>query len=145
MIFNNTILEKWYRFVSLAALGSSFCLIQVVEAELLYRDCVRDAKLHQEELVKAKERIISHIRKLICQGDTVLKEVGMKLRKLNICLPVSMLLDKLFSAAVCGHTWILGCGINVGHVVILCISVTKWISTQYFVYVYMYVYYTYDL
>ncbi|XP_041813806.1 GEM-interacting protein [Chelmon rostratus] len=47
---------------------------KVVEAELLYRDCVRDAKLHQEELVKAKERIISHIRKLICQGDTVLKE-----------------------------------------------------------------------
>ncbi|XP_045895254.1 GEM-interacting protein isoform X2 [Micropterus dolomieu] len=47
---------------------------KVMEAELLYRQCVTDAKIHQEELVKVKERIISHIRKLICQGDTVLKE-----------------------------------------------------------------------
>ncbi|KAM6913676.1 GEM-interacting protein isoform 2-T2 [Lycodopsis pacificus] len=47
---------------------------KVSEAELLYRQCVTDAKLHQDELVKVKERIISHIRKLICQGDTVLKE-----------------------------------------------------------------------
>lgn len=54
------------------------CLLQVMEAELLYRQCVTDAKIHQEELVKVKERIISHIRKIICQGDTVLKEVGMK-------------------------------------------------------------------
>ncbi|XP_044036711.1 GEM-interacting protein [Siniperca chuatsi] len=47
---------------------------KVMEAELLYRQCVSDAKIHQDELVKVKERIISHIRKLICQGDTVLKE-----------------------------------------------------------------------
>ncbi|XP_031723636.1 GEM-interacting protein [Anarrhichthys ocellatus] len=47
---------------------------KVSEAELLYRQCVTDAKIHQDELVKVKERIISHIRKLICQGDTVLKE-----------------------------------------------------------------------
>ncbi|KAM9345580.1 GEM-interacting protein [Symphorus nematophorus] len=47
---------------------------KVTEAEVLYRQCVADAKIHQEELVKVKERIISHIRKLICQGDTVLKE-----------------------------------------------------------------------
>lgn len=49
-----------------------------MEAELLYRQCITDAKSHQEELVKVKERIISHTRKLICQGDTVLKEVGVK-------------------------------------------------------------------
>lgn len=49
-----------------------------METELLYKQCVNDAKIHQDELVKVKERIISHIRKLICQGDTVLKEVGMK-------------------------------------------------------------------
>ncbi|CAJ1075257.1 GEM-interacting protein-like [Xyrichtys novacula] len=48
---------------------------KMTEAELLYRQCVTDAKIHQDELVKVKERIISHIRKLICQGDTVLKEV----------------------------------------------------------------------
>ncbi|XP_008289385.1 GEM-interacting protein isoform X2 [Stegastes partitus] len=47
---------------------------KVSEAELLYKQCVSDARLHQDELVKVKERIISHIRKLICQGDTVLKE-----------------------------------------------------------------------
>ncbi|KAJ4921495.1 hypothetical protein JOQ06_014310 [Pogonophryne albipinna] len=47
---------------------------KVVESELLYRQCVSDTKIHQDELVKAKERIISHIRKLIFQGDTVLKE-----------------------------------------------------------------------
>uniref|UniRef100_A0A1A8AP57 GEM interacting protein n=1 Tax=Nothobranchius furzeri TaxID=105023 RepID=A0A1A8AP57_NOTFU len=47
---------------------------KVMETELLYRQCVSDAKIHQDELVKVKERIISHIRKLICQGDTVLKE-----------------------------------------------------------------------
>ncbi|XP_028268818.1 GEM-interacting protein isoform X2 [Parambassis ranga] len=48
---------------------------KVLEAELLYRQCVSDARIHQEELIKVKERIISHTRKLICQGDTVLKEV----------------------------------------------------------------------
>uniref|UniRef100_A0A672IAG8 GEM interacting protein n=1 Tax=Salarias fasciatus TaxID=181472 RepID=A0A672IAG8_SALFA len=47
---------------------------KVMEAELMYKQCVSDAKIHQDELVKAKERIISHIRKLICQGDTVMKE-----------------------------------------------------------------------
>ncbi|XP_013880185.1 GEM-interacting protein isoform X3 [Austrofundulus limnaeus] len=47
---------------------------KVTETELLYRQCVSDANIHQDELVKVKERIISHIRKLICQGDTVLKE-----------------------------------------------------------------------
>uniref|UniRef100_A0A3P9LMA8 GEM interacting protein n=1 Tax=Oryzias latipes TaxID=8090 RepID=A0A3P9LMA8_ORYLA len=48
---------------------------KVIESEVQYRQCVSDAKIHQDELVKVKERIISHIRKLICQGDTVLKEV----------------------------------------------------------------------
>ncbi|KAE8283315.1 GEM-interacting protein [Larimichthys crocea] len=48
--------------------------IKAMEAELQYKQCVIDAKIHQDDLVKVKERIISHIRKLICQGDTVLKE-----------------------------------------------------------------------
>lgn len=64
------------------------CLPQVVEAEIQYRQCVSDAKIHQDELVKVKERIISHIRKLICQGDTVLKEVRMKSNDPNIYLPI---------------------------------------------------------
>ncbi|XP_004559627.2 GEM-interacting protein isoform X2 [Maylandia zebra] len=52
---------------------------KVLEAELTYKQCVTDAKSHQDELVKVKERIISHIRKLIFQGDTVLKEVTVNL------------------------------------------------------------------
>ncbi|XP_037112626.1 GEM-interacting protein [Syngnathus acus] len=48
---------------------------KVMESELLYRQCVLDAQIHQDGLVKVKERIISHTRKLICQGDTVLKQV----------------------------------------------------------------------
>ncbi|KAM3598314.1 uncharacterized protein V6R79_016598 [Siganus canaliculatus] len=47
---------------------------KMTEAEIMYKQCVNDARIHQDELVKVKERIISHIRKLICQGDTVLKE-----------------------------------------------------------------------
>ncbi|KAL4659185.1 GEM-interacting protein isoform X1 [Arapaima gigas] len=43
--------------------------------EVQYKHCVNDANLHQEELERVKERIISHTRKLIFQGDTVLKEV----------------------------------------------------------------------
>ncbi|XP_043955580.1 GEM-interacting protein isoform X2 [Gambusia affinis] len=48
---------------------------KVLEAEILYNQCVSDAKLTQDELVKSKERIITHTRKLICQGDNLLKEV----------------------------------------------------------------------
>ncbi|TDH03018.1 hypothetical protein EPR50_G00158860 [Perca flavescens] len=47
---------------------------KVMEAELLYRQCANDARIQQDELVKVKERIVAHVRKLICQGDTVLKE-----------------------------------------------------------------------
>ncbi|XP_058510273.1 GEM-interacting protein isoform X2 [Solea solea] len=47
---------------------------RVMEAELQYKQCVSDARIHQDLLVKVKEKLISHIRKLICQGDTVLKE-----------------------------------------------------------------------
>ncbi|XP_056609766.1 GEM-interacting protein [Triplophysa dalaica] len=47
---------------------------KVTEAEMIYRQCVCDANNHQEELEKVKQRIIVHMRKLICQGDTVLKE-----------------------------------------------------------------------
>lgn len=50
----------------------------MMEAELQYRQCLNDARIQQDELVKVKERIVSHIRKLICQGDTVLKEVGVR-------------------------------------------------------------------
>uniref|UniRef100_A0A671R4Q2 GEM interacting protein n=1 Tax=Sinocyclocheilus anshuiensis TaxID=1608454 RepID=A0A671R4Q2_9TELE len=44
------------------------------KTEMLYRQCVCEANNHQKELEKVKRKIIVHIRKLICQGDTVLKE-----------------------------------------------------------------------
>uniref|UniRef100_A0AAY4DI74 GEM-interacting protein n=1 Tax=Denticeps clupeoides TaxID=299321 RepID=A0AAY4DI74_9TELE len=47
---------------------------KVTEAEMLYRQCVCDAQTHQDNLERVKEKIIVHIRKLICQGDNVLKE-----------------------------------------------------------------------
>lgn len=51
---------------------------QVMEAEMQYRQCVCEAQDHQDKLESLKEKIIVHTRKLICQGDTVLKEVGVK-------------------------------------------------------------------
>ncbi|XP_041736834.1 GEM-interacting protein-like isoform X1 [Coregonus clupeaformis] len=47
---------------------------KVMEAEMQYRQCVCEAQDHQDELERVKEKIIVHTRKLICQGDTVLKE-----------------------------------------------------------------------
>ncbi|KAK9978106.1 hypothetical protein ABG768_019874 [Culter alburnus] len=47
---------------------------KVTETEMLYKQCVSEANNHQKELEKVKRKIIVHIRKLICQGDTVLKE-----------------------------------------------------------------------
>ncbi|KAL0992640.1 hypothetical protein UPYG_G00096090 [Umbra pygmaea] len=47
---------------------------KVMEAEMQYRQCVSEAQGHQDELERVKEKIIVHTRKLICQGDTVLKE-----------------------------------------------------------------------
>lgn len=64
-----------------------------MEAEHNYRYCLSDAKIQQDELVKVKERIISHLRKLIFQGDTVLKEVSVTFSKRVVCLPVNVFLD----------------------------------------------------
>ncbi|KAJ7992092.1 hypothetical protein DPEC_G00274970 [Dallia pectoralis] len=48
---------------------------KVTEAEMQYRQCVCEAQDNQDKLERVKEKIIIHTRKLICQGDTVLKEV----------------------------------------------------------------------
>nr|XP_023868738.1 GEM-interacting protein-like [Salvelinus alpinus] len=50
---------------------------KVMEAEMQYRQCVCEAHDHQDKLESLKEKIIVHTRKLICQGDTVLKEMNM--------------------------------------------------------------------
>ncbi|XP_018427840.1 PREDICTED: GEM-interacting protein [Nanorana parkeri] len=51
------------------------------EAEVLYRSCVSEANCRSEQQEKVRQRIISHIRKLINQGDQVLKEVTQNLMR----------------------------------------------------------------
>ncbi|NXA15071.1 GMIP protein, partial [Sapayoa aenigma] len=51
------------------------------EAEALYRACVGDANFRRQELEKARERIVSHIRKLVFQGDEVLAWVTLRMFK----------------------------------------------------------------
>ncbi|KAM8954126.1 LOW QUALITY PROTEIN: GEM-interacting protein-like [Pelodytes ibericus] len=49
------------------------------EAEVTYRSCVSEANLRCQQQEMVRLRIITHIRKLIHQGDQVLKEVTMNL------------------------------------------------------------------
>lgn len=48
---------------------------QAQEAEALYQACVREANARQQDLEAAKRRIVSHVRKLVLQGDEVLRRV----------------------------------------------------------------------
>lgn len=48
---------------------------QVQEAMALYQMCVREANARQQDLEAAKQRIVSHVRKLVLQGDEVLRRV----------------------------------------------------------------------
>ncbi|KAJ8784213.1 hypothetical protein J1605_008543, partial [Eschrichtius robustus] len=49
------------------------------EAEALYQACVREANVRQQDLEAAKQRIVSHVRKLVLQGDEVLRRVTLGL------------------------------------------------------------------
>lgn len=49
--------------------------LQVQEAEVLYQACVREANTRQQDLEAAKQRIVSHVRKLVLQGDEVMRRV----------------------------------------------------------------------
>lgn len=48
---------------------------QAHEAEALYQACVREANTRQQDLETTKRRIVSHVRKLVLQGDEVLRRV----------------------------------------------------------------------
>lgn len=48
---------------------------QAQEAEALYQACVREANARQQDLETTKQRIVSHVRKLVLQGDEVLRRV----------------------------------------------------------------------
>ncbi|XP_006886022.1 PREDICTED: GEM-interacting protein [Elephantulus edwardii] len=52
---------------------------KVQEAEMLYQACVREANARQQDLEATKQRIVSHVRKLVLQGDEVLKRVTLGL------------------------------------------------------------------
>ncbi|XP_075594218.1 GEM-interacting protein isoform X2 [Balearica regulorum gibbericeps] len=54
---------------------------KVQEAEALYKMCINDANFRRQELEKVRARIVSHIRKLIYQGDEVLTWVTLRMFK----------------------------------------------------------------
>ncbi|NXY47911.1 GMIP protein, partial [Ceuthmochares aereus] len=54
---------------------------KVQDAEALYKMCVNDANFRRQELEKVRTRIVSHIRKLIYQGDEVLTWVTLRMFK----------------------------------------------------------------
>ncbi|KAM3927343.1 GEM-interacting protein [Leptodactylus fuscus] len=57
--------------------------IKAHEAEVIYRTCVTEANARSEQQEKVRQRIISHIRKLINQGDQVMKEVTQNLMRMK--------------------------------------------------------------
>ncbi|NXV20119.1 GMIP protein, partial [Cepphus grylle] len=54
---------------------------KVQEAEAWYKTCISDANFRRQELEKVRARIVSHIRKLIYQGDEVLTWVTLRMFK----------------------------------------------------------------
>ncbi|XP_040597965.1 GEM-interacting protein isoform X2 [Mesocricetus auratus] len=53
------------------------------EAEALYQTCVREANMRHQDLETTKRRIVSHVRKLVFQGDEVLRRVTLGLFELR--------------------------------------------------------------
>ncbi|XP_043940392.1 GEM-interacting protein isoform X2 [Protopterus annectens] len=58
-------------------------LTKVQKAETSYKACVKDANRCQKDLELTKERIVTHVRKLVYQADQVLKEVTQNVFLLN--------------------------------------------------------------
>ncbi|XP_055975449.1 GEM-interacting protein [Sorex fumeus] len=56
---------------------------KALEAETLYQACVREANARQQDLEATKQRIVSHVRKLVLQGDEVLRRVTLGLFELR--------------------------------------------------------------
>ncbi|XP_073509925.1 GEM-interacting protein isoform X1 [Phyllobates terribilis] len=57
--------------------------IKAHEAEVMYKSCVTEANVRSDQQEKVRQRIISHIRKLINQGDQVMKEVTQNLMRMK--------------------------------------------------------------
>uniref|UniRef100_F7AS53 GEM interacting protein n=1 Tax=Ornithorhynchus anatinus TaxID=9258 RepID=F7AS53_ORNAN len=56
---------------------------KVAESEAAYRTCVVEANVRKQHLEDARKRIVSHVRKLVLQGDEVLKRATMSLFRLR--------------------------------------------------------------
>ncbi|KAM8987109.1 GEM-interacting protein isoform 2-T2 [Ara ararauna] len=54
---------------------------KVQETEALYKMCISEANFRRQELERVRARIVSHIRKLIFQGDEVLTWVTLRMFK----------------------------------------------------------------
>ncbi|KFQ16947.1 GEM-interacting protein, partial [Merops nubicus] len=54
---------------------------QLQEAEASYRACIGEANARRQALEKVRARIVSHVRKLIYQGDEVLAWVTLRMFK----------------------------------------------------------------
>ncbi|NXI42846.1 GMIP protein, partial [Galbula dea] len=54
---------------------------RVQEAEAVYKMSISDANFRRQELEKVRARIVSHVRKLIYQGDEVLTRVTLRMFK----------------------------------------------------------------
>ncbi|XP_021238408.1 GEM-interacting protein isoform X2 [Numida meleagris] len=54
---------------------------KVQETEAFFKSCINDANFRRQELEKVRARIVSHIRKLIYQGDEVLTWVTLRMFK----------------------------------------------------------------
>ncbi|XP_063149041.1 GEM-interacting protein [Candoia aspera] len=57
--------------------------LKVQEAEVTYRSCVSETNNRRLELKKVRERIVSHVRKLMYQGDEMLMRVSLRMFKLQ--------------------------------------------------------------
>ncbi|KAL8164142.1 UNVERIFIED_CONTAM: hypothetical protein K2H54_046682 [Gekko kuhli] len=53
--------------------------LKAQESEVIYKACICDVNAHQQELKKARERIVSHVRKLVYQGDEVMTRVTLRM------------------------------------------------------------------
>uniref|UniRef100_A0A4X2MDA6 GEM interacting protein n=1 Tax=Vombatus ursinus TaxID=29139 RepID=A0A4X2MDA6_VOMUR len=56
---------------------------KALESEVHYQACIREANLRQRDLEATKQRIVSHVRKMLLQGDVELKKVSMYLFSLR--------------------------------------------------------------
>ncbi|XP_030331070.1 GEM-interacting protein-like isoform X1 [Strigops habroptila] len=74
---------------------------KVQETEALYKMCISEANFRRQELEKVRARIVSHIRKLIFQGDEVLTWVTLRMFKQRLAQSEQIPVRYQYLAEVC--------------------------------------------